>query len=342
MIGDFEYSIDESTSQSDVRRWSALVSESGCQVEFIPPKSYPIIQSKWRHLDYGNVYINYIRNNCPVTALHIPDVRQVKQNLNFKLVYTDKEATLAHYDRLVTVPAESFVLIDNAHPFEFNIKAQTSIGISLNLNTSWLLGYIPNPKLSVACPFPAASDWGAVLLMALRTIVEQEVQEKKQTLLPRSLVTEQLGSLLSLMFLPKEDSDLNTRHQVSVYSKLNRILHDDYHNPDLNAAFVSGKAGISRRHLFNMFSAAGTTFSNALLDIRLANARRMFGDRRYSAFRVCDVAWACGFTDLSHFGRCFKREYGQTPSACKKAFADKYTITCAAPEHHGVSAVKPG
>ena len=163
-------------------------------------------------------------------------------------------------------------------------------------------------------------------------------QEQQKTSLPRSLVTEQLGSLLSLVFLPKEDADLNTRHQVSVYSKLKRILHDDYHNSDLNAESVSRKAGISRRHLFNMFSAAGTTFSNALLDIRLANARRMFGDRRYSAFRVCDVAWACGFADLSHFGRCFKREFRQTPSACRKAFADKYKITCAAPEHEAVAA----
>src|SRR5210317_1162383 len=112
MIGDFEYTIDEKTSSRDLRKWSKLVSESGGQVEFIPPEAYPVYKSRWQHLDFGNVCINYISNHCPMTAMHTPDVRQVKQNMNFKLVYTDSDAMLSHYDRLVKIPEESFVLLD--------------------------------------------------------------------------------------------------------------------------------------------------------------------------------------------------------------------------------------
>ena len=318
MIGDFEYTIDEKTSKSDLKKWSALVSESGCQVEFIPPDTYPVYKSRWQHLDFGNVCINYICNHCPMTAMHIPDVRQVKQNMNFKLVYTDSDAMLSHYERLVKIPAESFVLLDNAHPFEFAIESDTSVGISMNLHTGWLLNYIPNPKLSVACPLSAQQDWGKLLLMSLKTIV---MQENPEASLPRSLIAEQLGSLLSLLFLPKEGANLNSRHQVSLYSHLNRILHDNFHMAELNPEKVAVRAGISKRHLFNVFSAAGTTFNKALLEIRLQKAREMFLDQRYRTYRICDVAWACGFSDLSHFGKRFKQAFLCSPLKFRKKVA---------------------
>ena len=101
MVGDFEYTIDESTSKSDVRKWNQLVSESGCPVEFRPPKPYPIIKSRWRHYDFGNVCINYIKNDLPVTAQNYPEIGPFQQNNKYKLIYTDTEARLSHYEREV-------------------------------------------------------------------------------------------------------------------------------------------------------------------------------------------------------------------------------------------------
>ena len=30
---------------------------------------------------------------------------------------------------------------------------------------------------------------------------------------------------------------------------------------------------------------------------------------------IAEVAYACGFSDASYFNRCFRKEYGKTPSA---------------------------
>jgi AraC-like DNA-binding protein len=32
---------------------------------------------------------------------------------------------------------------------------------------------------------------------------------------------------------------------------------------------------------------------------------------------VSDVAFACGFNDLSYFNRCFRRRFGLTPTAAR-------------------------
>ena len=33
--------------------------------------------------------------------------------------------------------------------------------------------------------------------------------------------------------------------------------------------------------------------------------------------RISDIAFACGFNDLSYFNRCFRRRFGLTPTAAR-------------------------
>ena len=40
----------------------------------------------------------------------------------------------------------------------------------------------------------------------------------------------------------------------------------------------------------------------------------MLRDPRYAATSISDIAFACGFGDLSYFNRAFRRRYGATPS----------------------------
>jgi len=320
MIGDFEYIIDDATPRKDVLAWNELVSRSGCSVHFVTKKPHPILHSNWRHFDFGPICINYIRNHRSFCAVDTPNCSQSDKNRKFKLIYTDAAAILRHYDRSTQVPAHVFVLLDSAHGFEFQIDDNHSLGISLNLDPHWLLKYVPNPKLSVADPVSADSGWARLLLQALQTIEEQRDPEHT---IPRSLIADQLGSLLSLLFLPAEEAQLNTRHQVSLYSKLNRILHEHFHEPDLTPQNVAQKAGISRRHVFKIFSSAGMTFSQALQEIRLLKASEMLQDDRYNAFRVCDIAWACGFSDQGHFSRKFKSRFSAVPSAYRKTITTR-------------------
>jgi AraC-like DNA-binding protein len=51
------------------------------------------------------------------------------------------------------------------------------------------------------------------------------------------------------------------------------------------------------------------------LELRLRRAAEWLaqaGDRRIS-----DIAFDCGFNDLSYFNRCFRRRFGLTPSAAR-------------------------
>ena len=56
-----------------------------------------------------------------------------------------------------------------------------------------------------------------------------------------------------------------------------------------------------------------TTPVRYLVELRLRKAAEML--MRGECKTIAEVAYACGFSDASYFNRCFRNEYGKTPSA---------------------------
>lgn len=62
----------------------------------------------------------------------------------------------------------------------------------------------------------------------------------------------------------------------------------------------------------------GISFMDNLLEIRLGNASRMLIDTTQS---VSEIAYECGFNNISNFNRLFKKKKGCTP----KEFRENYS-----------------
>ena len=60
---------------------------------------------------------------------------------------------------------------------------------------------------------------------------------------------------------------------------------------------------------------AGASFTMRLNELRLRKAAELLARR--GERRIADIAFACGFNDLSYFNRCFRRRFGLTPSAAR-------------------------
>lgn len=69
--------------------------------------------------------------------------------------------------------------------------------------------------------------------------------------------------------------------------------------------------GVSRSYLYKTFiNCCGKSIQEYLMDLRLAEAKRLLGSTRRS---ITDIAYSCGFTDSPSFCRHFKRVVGCTP-----------------------------
>lgn len=90
-----------------------------------------------------------------------------------------------------------------------------------------------------------------------------------------------------------------------------------YRIPDLKPTAIGERLGLSARSVQHVLSQNGSTFSEELMAMRLEAA---FGMLRSGATApVADIAFKCGFSDLSTFHRAFRARYGKTPNAARAA-----------------------
>jgi len=82
---------------------------------------------------------------------------------------------------------------------------------------------------------------------------------------------------------------------------------------------VAARQGISPRYVQMLFEAEGTTFSQYVLNRRLALAHRLLTDPRHARSTITAIAFEAGFGDLSSFNHVFRRAYGATPSDVRAA-----------------------
>jgi AraC-like DNA-binding protein len=83
---------------------------------------------------------------------------------------------------------------------------------------------------------------------------------------------------------------------------------------DLSLVAVAARQHVSPRYVQRLFESEEGTFSEFVLDQRLARAHRLLGDPRCADRTVSAIAFASGFGDLSYFNRVFRARYGATPS----------------------------
>jgi AraC-like DNA-binding protein len=93
------------------------------------------------------------------------------------------------------------------------------------------------------------------------------------------------------------------------------ILEKRFTEPDFSAQKLAAAAGLSERYVNELLYEAGASFTMRLNELRLRKAAELLA--RGGDGRISDIAFDCGFNDLSYFNRCFRRRFGLTPSAAR-------------------------
>jgi len=89
-------------------------------------------------------------------------------------------------------------------------------------------------------------------------------------------------------------------------------------DPDLGPAVAAAHLRISVRTVHKLMEPTGRTFGEWLLDERLLRCVRMLEDTTHARRKISDIAWTCGFNDLSHFNKMFRSRLGATPSDLRR------------------------
>ena len=93
-----------------------------------------------------------------------------------------------------------------------------------------------------------------------------------------------------------------------------QAIKADYADPALSSQAVAHGLGLSRRYVNDLLYETGSSFSERVLELRLQKARAMLTSPQGDSMKVSDIAYACGFNEVSYFNRCFRRRFGASPT----------------------------
>ncbi|MBS7702407.1 AraC family transcriptional regulator [Chelatococcus asaccharovorans] len=96
-----------------------------------------------------------------------------------------------------------------------------------------------------------------------------------------------------------------------LYASAVQFMAARYPDRDLDPAMIAHALGCSRATLYRAFADHDTTVMDALRELRMQNARRRLESS--ASQNIGTVAMACGFPDLSAFGKLFKARFGASP-----------------------------
>lgn len=92
---------------------------------------------------------------------------------------------------------------------------------------------------------------------------------------------------------------------------------------DLSLEAIARRQGCTPRAVQRLFEGEGTSFTDYVIEQRIALAHRLLTDPARACEKISSVAYDAGFGDVSHFNRSFRRRYGETPSDVRARYRDE-------------------
>jgi AraC-like DNA-binding protein len=247
-----------------------------------------------------------------------------KDNDDFLLVVNiDNKLCVSHRGRDFELGEGDAVLLDCAEPSTF---------------TRPLAGYmrcIRLPRQPVSAAASTAADRSARIiphdsatldfLTTYLDAVDRHYAYESFEL--RERITDHVYDLMALLLDARGDAR-DAAQLGGLRAARTRRLKDDVFNNlsrhDLSAETLAARHQISTRTLQRMFELESMTFTQYLLSLRLEKAYQLLNDQAHAVRSVSAIAYACGFSDVSHFNHRFRERYGASPTEIRRGNLDKY------------------
>lgn len=114
----------------------------------------------------------------------------------------------------------------------------------------------------------------------------------------------------------KVDASLPQSADDKLIAKVMEFIDANLDNTDLNVDEICKNIGISRSQLYRKIkSFTGLSIAEVIKEMRLKKAKILLVENK---FNVNEVAYMVGFSDADYFRKCFKAEFGLSPSEFAK------------------------
>ena len=115
--------------------------------------------------------------------------------------------------------------------------------------------------------------------------------------------------------------DRNDTKYEKIIEDCNRIIEENYSDPNLSVEYIADKIGFSRGHLTRIYKQlTDISISTKISDCRLEAAAKLLVE---TDKKVSDIVSDVGYINSSHFTVTFKNKFGESPLNYRKKYGQK-------------------
>jgi AraC-like DNA-binding protein len=123
-----------------------------------------------------------------------------------------------------------------------------------------------------------------------------------------------IEAAIAMLMAPVPNNPSEGSHRLAqlelIKSKIMRRLRD----PELNLSDLAAESRISLRYLHWLFEVDNVTPWRFIVNKRLEGCRRDLVSPAFAYRSITEIAFSWGFSNVTHFGRKCRAEFGMTPS----------------------------
>jgi AraC-like DNA-binding protein len=218
-------------------------------------------------------------------------------------------------DQEVTLDAGTATLITNWETIEVRANADTACS-TLMVPRDRLLDLVANAEDLVAKPLDPESAALRHLRQYFDIVSGPGDLGKDSALIAH--VSDTLLDLIVLVLGAGRYATQIARMRGLRAARAQQILAEiraGFADPAFSPRKVAIKTHLSERYLQDLLQETGSTFTARVMELRLQKARAMLTNPRHDRLKVSEIAYACGFNEVSHFNRSFRARFGAPPTA---------------------------
>jgi len=304
----FRFSTDDFPERDRLAIWHDIVGRTVCNLAIDPlgDTSYRADATVSKYAGLGVL----VGKQTSARLSHTKELI-VDDDLSFLIGQIDQWQAIQH-GRETWLTTGDGVLMNNAEAGSITLPSQTQF-VTFRVPLAGVAPLVPDFAALIARRVPAHSP--ALRLLARYFEALQE-EAAPATLELQRLVETHVCDLLALALGATHEAAEIAKGRGVRAARLQVVLAEiklHFSDPKFSLADVARKLGVSIRYIQDVLFDTGMSFSERVMELRLHKARTMLVYAA-SPLKVIEIAYACGFGDISYFNRCFRRRFGASPS----------------------------
>jgi AraC family transcriptional regulator, positive regulator of tynA and feaB len=223
----------------------------------------------------------------------------------------------------VTGPGD-FVLVDAHRPFTIKFPEPMST-VAFKLQRDAIEGRLGDTRKMLARKISVADAVGSIVSGFLGMLPERASLLDAAA---NSQICEQAIDLIALAFSAQVgiSGPPQAAQRATALFRLKSVIETNLRDYALKPSVIAAKLGTSVRYANDLLSKEGFSIERYVLHRRLERCRYALEDPTQTHRKIGEIAFAWGFSDLSHFARRFRRAYGTSPGEWRRKALEALTL----------------